>query len=270
MKKLFYSLKLFLLSFFTIGSVYSQTTITGTVTDRQKEPLTGATVTIKGTLNGSITDENGYYSLKSNDILPGTTIISFSYIGYRTEEVAYKGNNTMNVTLDDNTKILDDVVVTALGIKREERGLGYTTQKIDGEPVASTMPSNWSAALAGKVAGLSILGVGGPLNSTKISLRGDVSLNKDGNNALIVVDGVPLSSPMTNPGSAYGAGSSTELSIDYGNGFSDLDSENIESIQILKGASATALYGTRAANGVIMVTTKSGAEKEQKGIYAIR
>jgi TonB-dependent SusC/RagA subfamily outer membrane receptor len=106
---------------------------------------------------------------------------------------------------------------------------------------------------------LSVISSGGPLNSSRISLRGDVSLNQNGNDALVVVDGVPMSSPMTNPGVAYGAGSNSELSVDYGNGFSDINPDDIESIQVLKGASATALYGTRAANGVIMVTTKSGA-----------
>lgn len=248
------------------GSIHAQTVISGTMTDLQNEPLIGATVMVKGTTNGYITDENGHYSLKVNDALPGKTVLAFSYIGYRTEEIVYKGNNVMNVRLQNDEKTLKDVVVTALGIRREEKVLGYATQKIDGEQIASTMPSNWSEALAGKVAGLSVLGVGGPLNSTRISLRGDVSLNKDGNNALVIVDGVPLSSPMTNPGSAYGAGSSTELAVDYGNGFSDLAPENIESVQILKGASATALYGTRAANGVIMITTKSGADRKQKGI----
>ena len=260
-------LRLLLLCFCTMGTVYSQTTITGRVTDKQKEPIVGVTVTVKGiSSTGSITDENGRYSLKVNDISSDKTIISFRYIGYRPTEMVYKGNHTMDVTLEEDVQILNDVVVTALGIKREERGLGYATQKMDGDGIAAVMPSNWSTALIGKVAGLNVITAGGPLNSSKISLRGDVSLNKDGNSALVVVDGIPLSSPMTNPGSAYGAGSSTELSIDYGNGFSDLDPENIESIQLLKGASATALYGTRAANGVIMVTTKSGAEKKQKGI----
>ena len=106
---------------------------------------------------------------------------------------------------------------------------------------------------------MSVISSGGPLNSSRISLRGDVSLNQNGNDALVVVDGVPMSIPMTNPGGGYGAGSNSELSVDYGNGFSDINPDDIESIQVLKGASATALYGTRAANGVIMVTTKSGA-----------
>ena len=120
-------------------------------------------------------------------------------------------------------------------------------------------------AIRSYYAGLSVVSPGGPLGSSRISLRGDVSLNQNGNNALVVVDGVPMSSPMTNPGVAYGAGSSSELSVDYGNGFSDINPEDIESVQVLKGASATALYGTRAANGVIMVTTKTGS-KAKKGI----
>jgi TonB-linked SusC/RagA family outer membrane protein len=266
MFKLLKPLWLFLPAFCMTGNVYSQTTLTGTVTDKQKEPLAGVTIAAKGSSDGSISGIDGRYSLNVNDLFSDKTVISFSYIGYQTIEVVYKGDNIINVTLEEDVHTLNDVVVTALGIKREEKGLGYTTQKVEGDLIASTMPSNWSTALAGRVAGLNVLGVGGPLNSSKISLRGDVSLNKDGNNALVIVDGVPLSSPMTNPGSAYGAGSSAELSIDYGNGFSDLDPESIESIQILKGASATALYGTRAANGVILVTTKSGAERKEKGI----
>ena len=259
-------LKFCLLTFITSGVVYSQTTITGIVTDAQKEPLPGVSVMIKGTSTGNITDGDGRYSLDGRNVTSGTTVISFSYIGFRPEEVVYRGNNIINVTLEEDVQILSTVVVTALGIKREEKGLGYATQKVEGEMVTATMPVNWSSALSGKVAGLSVLNVGGPLNSSKISVRGDVSLNMDGNNALIVVDGVPLSSPTTNPGLAYGAGGTSQNSFDYGNGFSDLNPENIESIQILKGASATALYGTRAANGVVMVTTKSGAERQQKGI----
>ena len=167
--------------------------------------------------------------------------------------------------MEDETVVLDNVVVTALGIKRNEKGLGFATQTVKGDDITSTMPSNWSLALQGEVAGLSISTAGGPLSSTKINLRGDVSMNMNGNGALVVVDGVPLSSPMNNPGGSYGAGSNAEGSVDYGNGFSDLNPDDIESIQVLKGASASALYGSRAANGVIMVTTKSGRQSK-KGI----
>ncbi len=165
---------------------------------------------------------------------------------------------------EDSTYQLGDVVVTALGIKREEKALGFSTQQVDGSSITATMPVNWTSGLQGKVAGLNVIGTGGPLSTTKISLRGDVSLNQAGNAALIVVDGVPMTSPMNNPGQAYGAGDNAEGSVDYGNGFSDLNPDDIESIQVLKGASAAALYGSRAANGVVMVTTKSG-EQARRG-----
>ena len=107
--------------------------------------------------------------------------------------------------------------------------------------ITSALPTNWSTALNGKVAGLSVISSGGPLNSSRISLRGDVSLNQNGNDALVVVDGVPMSSPMTNPGVAYGAGSNSELSVDYGNGFSDINPDDIESIQVLKRSQCDSL-----------------------------
>jgi len=246
------------------GIAFAQSTVKGKVTDKSGAPLIGATVSVKNTTIGVITDVNGEYSLTTKNNLTNKNILVFKFIGYKKKEVAFK-NTVINVELEDEATQLDNVVVTALGIKREERGLGYSTQTVNGDMITGAMPNNWSSALSGKVAGLSIASPGGPLGSTRISLRGDVSLNQDGNNALIVVDGVPMSSPMTNPGVAYGAGTSSEQSVDYGNGFSDINPEDIENIQVLKGASATALYGTRAANGVIMVTTKSGSNA-QKGI----
>ncbi|MBP1638768.1 MAG: TonB-dependent receptor plug [Bacteroidetes bacterium] len=244
--------------------LYAQSVVKGKVTDSKGEPLIGATVTVKGSTDGAVTDASGEFSFKSRRTLSSKSVIVFSYVGYKTREQVY-ANGTITIKLEEDSKQLTDVVVTALGIKREEKGLGYATQTVQGEMITSSMPNNWSSALSGKVAGLSILSPGGPLSSSRISLRGDVSLNKDGNNALVVLDGVPMSSPMTNPGVAYGAGTSSELSIDYGNGFSDINPEDIENIQVLKGASASALYGTRAANGVIMITTKSGS-RSKKGV----
>ena len=176
-----------------------------------------------------------------------------------------KGKKIQKSKFSDDPIELNNVVVTALGIKREEKSLGYATQTVSGSDITATMPTNWSQALQGQVAGLNVISAGGPLSSTQINLRGNVSMNMDGNGALIVVDGVPLSSPMNNPGGSYGAGGNSEGSIDFGNGFSDLNPDDIESIQVLKGASASALYGSRAANGVIMVTTKSG-KKAKKGL----
>lgn len=176
-----------------------------------------------------------------------------------------KGKKKAKSKFSDDPIELNNVVVTALGIKREEKSLGYSTQTVSGDDITATMPTNWSQALQGQVAGLNVVSAGGPLSSTQINLRGNVSMNMDGNGALIVVDGVPLSSPMNNPDGSYGAGGNSEGSVDYGNGFSDLNPDDIESIQVLKGASASALYGARAANGVIMVTTKSG-KKAKKGL----
>lgn len=267
-RKLFYLLPhrwYILILLLCTNQVIAQTTIKGKVTDKKGEALIGATVALKNTAIGTITDVNGNFALNSPKNMTEKSILSFSYIGYQTKEITHSGNKFLNIMLEEESQVLNDVVVTALGIKREERGLGYATQTVDGDMVSGTMPTNWSSALNGKVAGLSVVSPGGPLGSSRISLRGDVSLNQNGNNALVVVDGVPMSSPMTNPGVAYGAGSSSELSVDYGNGFSDINPEDIESVQVLKGASATALYGTRAANGVIMVTTKTGS-KAKKGI----
>ena len=240
------------------GSAYAQTTVKGKITSEGGEPLIGATVAVKNSTDGTVTDIDGNYSLKTKKTLTQKDLLVFSYVGYKTLQKNYAGN-TMNVKLAEESQQLNDVVVTALGIKREEKGLGYATETVKGDMITSALPTNWSTALNGKVAGLSVISSGGPLNSSRISLRGDVSLNQNGNDALVVVDGVPMSSPMTNPGVAYGAGSISELSVDYGNGFSDINPDDIESIHVLKGARATALYGTRAANGVIMVTTKSGA-----------
>lgn len=247
-------------------AMQAQTTISGRVTDAQGEPLTGATVMLSGSpQDGSTTDADGRYKLLLRRALTKKDKLEFRYVGYKNKDVAYAGTDIINVKLDDEQHYVSDVVVTALGIKREQKGLGYSTQSVSGDDITATMPTNWSQALQGQVAGLSVVSAGGPLSSTQINLRGNVSMNMDGNGALVVVDGVPLSSPMNNPGGSYGAGGNSEGSVDFGNGFSDLNPDDIESIQVLKGASASALYGSRAANGVIMVTTKSG-RKAKKGL----
>lgn len=257
---LFFSLLLCFVSF-TEGVYAQKRLLKGNVKDNSGIPLIGVNVVEKGTTNGTVTDIDGDFSLN----VPANSTVVFTYIGFAGQELVWDGASVINVVLLEDSEVLDEVVVTALGIKREARGLGYSTENLDGESISSTMPNNWSSALSGKVAGLNVVSPGGPLSSTRVSLRGDVSLNINGNSALIVVDGVPLSNDITNPGMAYGAGDAAELSIDYGNGFADINPNDIASIQVLKGASATALYGSRAANGVIMVTTKSG-EKASRGI----
>lgn len=166
----------------------------------------------------------------------------------------------------DSVKNIEEVVVTALGIKRQDRSLGYVAETIKSEEILKTQNNNWSQALEGKVAGLKIQTAGaGPLGSSLIKLRGDISMNADQNNALIVVDGVPMNNSTTGTGfSAYGAGSKADLPIDYGNGINTINPDDIESITILKGSTASALYGSRGAGGAVMITTKSGKSKKGK------
>ena len=166
----------------------------------------------------------------------------------------------------DTVKGLDEVVVTALGIKRHDKSLGYSTQTVKSEEILRTQNNNWAQALEGKVAGLKIQTAGaGPLGTTRITLRGDISMNMGNNDALIVVDGVPLSGNKTGTGTpAYGAGSGGDLPIDYGDSFNSINPDDIESISILKGPSAAALYGSRGSRGAIMITTKSGKSKKGK------
>ncbi|QCX52451.1 SusC/RagA family TonB-linked outer membrane protein [Elizabethkingia sp. JS20170427COW] len=166
----------------------------------------------------------------------------------------------------EKEKLIDEVVVTALGIKRQDKSLGYVAEKVDGKTFEETQNNNWAQALEGKVAGLKIQTAGaGPLGSARITLRGEKSMIMDNNYALIVVDGVPLGNSSSGTGnSAYGAGSGGDLPVDFGDGLSSINPDDIESVTVLKGASAAALYGSRAANGAIMITTKSGKSKKGK------
>ncbi|MEN5310454.1 SusC/RagA family TonB-linked outer membrane protein [Chryseobacterium cucumeris] len=166
----------------------------------------------------------------------------------------------------DTIKGIDEVVVTALGIKRYDRALGYVAEKVDAKTFEETQNNNWAQSMEGKVAGLKIQTAGaGPLGTSRITLRGEKSIMMDHNYALIVVDGVPLGNSTTGSGTAaYGAGSGGDVPIDLGNGLNSINPDDIESVTVLKGASAAALYGSRAANGALMITTKSGKTKNGK------
>ncbi|WP_288434878.1 SusC/RagA family TonB-linked outer membrane protein [uncultured Chryseobacterium sp.] len=166
----------------------------------------------------------------------------------------------------DTVKGLDEVVVTALGIKRHDRALGYVAEKVEAKTFEETQNNNWAQSMEGKVAGLKVQTAGaGPLGTARITLRGEKSIMMDHNYALIVVDGVPLGNSTTGSGTAaYGAGSGGDVPIDLGNGLNSINPDDIESVTVLKGASAAALYGSRAANGALMITTKSGKTKNGK------
>lgn len=249
------------------GSMLFAQSIRGVVTDSTGSTLAGVNIIIKGTGIGTTTDANGAFQLEANESLSESSILLFSFIGYRTQEIPVNGNTIINVTLREDMAVLGEIVVTALGIRRDEKALGYATQTLDDNELTDARSNNWAGALSGKVAGLSLISTGsGPLNSTRIKLRGDNSLNPTKNQALIILDGVPLNNGMVSSGvsNAYGAGSGNDVPIDFGNGISDINPDDIESVTVLKGANAAALYGSRGSNGVLIITTKSG--KKGKGI----
>lgn len=240
-------------------------TISGFVKDAEtKAALAGVSITADAQKT-VVTKEDGSFTIA----VPKGTYIVFSAVSFTSQRLQVNetaGGKTIMLLKD--AKEMDAVLVTALGITRKQKALGYSVQKIDETDMTDAKSNNWASALSGKVAGLNLLSAGsGPMNSVRISLRGDASMNPDGNNALIVVDGIPKNSGMTSAGvnNAYGAGSGNDIPVDYGNGIADINPEDIESITVLKGAGATALYGSRAANGALIITTKSGARKE-KGI----
>ena len=168
------------------------------------------------------------------------------------------------MVLQEDNQTLGEVVVTALGIKRAEKSLGFAAQTLQSKALLDAKTNNWINSISGKVAGLNIQGVGGgPMGSSRITLRGESSLNLDNNQALIVVDGVPISSKIT--GTGFNSHLSADSPIDYGSTVSDLNPDDIETVTVLKGPGATALYGSRAAGGALVITTKTGARKD-KGV----
>lgn len=235
--------------------------VSGKVVNSEGEPIPGVTVVVKGSTQGTITDVNGIFNISN---LPPNATISFSFVGMKSQEVTVNHQSIINMTLKEETLGINEVIVTALGITRIDKSLGYAVSKVDSEELTGDASSNWMNALSGKVAGLVIDNAGtGPGGSMRVTLRGDQSLNYGNNEALFIVDGVPISSgtTATSGGTNY---ANIDAPIDFGNGASDINPEDIESVSVLKGPAATALYGSRAANGAIVITTKSG--RKDKGI----
>lgn len=237
------------------GNVWAQErTISGKVTSAEDgSPLPGVNVVIKGTSIGAVTNADGTYNLT----LQGSDrIVIFTFIGFVTQEVEVGGQTTINIVLTPDVTQLSEVVITALGTKQNAREVTYANQTVKSEDLLSSPQKNALEALRGKTAGVNITtGSGSVGASTRIVLRGEASLTGN-NNALIVVDGVPID----NNSSIGGAQGNEAGYSDFGNRFNDLDPNNIESVTILKGPSATSLYGSRGASGVILVTTKTGSQ----------
>ena len=233
--------------------------VKGTVKDTKGEPLIGVNVKVKGTTTGAITDFDGNFQIQAKK----GAVLEISYIGYASQEVKVADNKSLSIVMTEDTKVLNEVVVTALGIKRETKSLTYNVQQIGGDEVAKAKDMNVMSSLAGKVAGVNInassSGIGG---GARVVMRGTKSISGN-NNALYVVDGVPLANISgEQPDDQYtGAGQS-------GDGLANFNADDIESISVLSGSAAAALYGSAAANGVVLITTKKGVVDKTRLTYS--
>ncbi len=243
---------LFLLLAFQLRA--QNVTVKGFIKDAEtNEPLPGVSVLVKGTNQGTASGSNGNYSID----VPSGGVLTFSFIGYAPKDVTVGTQTTMDVSLNADTQVLSEVTVTALGIKREKRALGYAVSDVGAENIANNGETNPIASIAGKVAGVSISSTtAGPTGSSRVVIRGIREL-QGSNQPLYVIDGVPAVNGNIGSASQWGG-------FDLGDGLSDINPNDIESISVLKGSAAAALYGSRALNGVILITTKSG--KANKGV----
>ena len=233
------------------GSLTAQRTISGIVTD-DAGPLIGATVMAEGTTVGTVTDLDGLFSLSVPEGIEGILV---TYTGYEGTTVPITTATTYDIALNESALDLSEVVVTALGVKREKKSLGYAVQDLDSDVIEQTRSTNVVNGLSGKVAGLQVSAGNVPGGGSQVTIRGSSSVLGN-NQPLYVIDGVPMEGDFAAP-----IDGATDNNI-YGGGISEISPDNIESITVLKGANAAALYGSRAANGVILVTTKSGSEVE--------
>ncbi len=243
--------------------------VSGKVSDENGAPFPGVNVLVKGTTIGTSTDVNGRYNLSVPDENP---VLVFSFIGYLTQEVAVGSKTTIDIAMVADVKALEEVVVTALGIEKSSKSLGYATSKVSSDQLTVNRTPNLMNALTGKIAGVSISGLGtGPAGTSKIRIRGQSSISGQ-NSPLIVVNGVPIDN--TNFGVNQGnTGSDSAVGVrgggntsDGGDGLSSINPDDIESMTVLKGAAASALYGSRAKDGVIMITTKSKGTDQGLGV----
>jgi len=239
-----------------LQALYAQG-VSGKVTDEQGLPLVGASVLVKGTTAGSLTDGEGEYRIASSG--PEDSLV-FSYIGYETLTIGVDGRTTIDVVMKEAVTTAAEVVITALGIERDEKTIGYAAQEIEADLLTQAREPNFVNSLAGRVAGVNITqGASGVGSSSRIVIRGETSIAGN-NQPLFVVDGVPISNEI------FSSRSEGNLEVDYGNAAAELNPDDIESVTVLKGANATALYGSRALNGVVLVTTKSGQGQQGLGI----
>lgn len=239
-----------------LNSSIVQTSISGTVTDETGAPLPGASVIIKGATNGTQTDFDGNFTL---DHIGQNAVLVVSYIGFVTQEIPINGQSNIKVALKEDTQTLDEVVVTALGVKRESKALQYSVSEVGGDKFTEVPENNVANSLVGRVAGVNVSKPStGPAGSTRVIIRGNKTLGGQ-NQPLYVVDGVPITNNNSGQAGLWGG-------ADQGDGLSSINPEDIESVTVLKGASAAALYGSRGGNGVINITTKQGSKRKGIGV----
>lgn len=261
-------LLLFILLMCTSAVLYAQKVSGKVSSSKDGVMLPGVSVQVKGTNTGTNTNSDGSYNVNASS---NATLV-FSFIGYKTQEIKVGNQSVINVSLDEDAQRLDEVVVTALGIKKEAKKLGYATSTVGRDQLTENRTPNLMNALTGKIAGVNISGLGtGPAGTSKIRIRGQSSISGQ-NNPLIVVNGVPIDNTNfgTNPGNA-GADNSIGVrgggnTSDGGDGLSSINPDDVESMTVLKGATAAALYGSRAKDGVIMITTKSKGDNKGLGV----
>src|ERR1700730_8783252 len=252
MKRHLAMLGLALLCYFS--TVAQSRLLKGIVTSPENKGIVSATVNVKGKPISTATDADGRFSLT---VPSGTITLEISSVGFAPKSIDVTGSSTFStVPMAVNNKELSEVVVTALGIKRDKKALGYSVQEVGGKNFTEARENNIANSLSGRVAGLQLYKTGnGPTGSTRIVIRGNNSLGGN-NQPLIVVDGVPMDNYQTATGQGeYG-------SFDGGNGISDINPDDVETMTVLKGPAAAALYGTRGGNGVILVTTKKGVARK--------
>jgi len=247
---------LLLLAGSTLSFAQDRKTVSGTVADKDQNPLAGVSYLVKGTNNGGATDANGKFTAT---VTSSSAVLVFSSIGFLSKEVAVGNASQLSVTLEEDTKMLQEAVITGFGVSTEARKLAYSVQTVQGQDLTRTNNANMVNALQGKVAGVMInQGTGGPMSSSRIRIRGNASLSSN-TQPLFVVDGV-LIRPGTSGADSWGAGQ------DFGNIMKNINPDNIESMTVLKGSAASSLYGSEALNGVVVVTTKKGRTDKGLGV----
>ena len=255
MKTKFSGILTLFLAFVVQFTFAQEKTISGTVSDENGLPLPGVNIIVKGTTNGTQTDFDGNYSITAST----GDVLSYSFVGYTKKEMTIGASNNISFSMTPDVTAIDEVVITTLGIKKEEKAIGYSAQSITSENLTEVRDANIINSLSGKIAGVNITNSSGAVgSSSRIVIRGITTISGD-TQPLVVVDGVVMDNRDYSSSNSSGGNS-------VPNGLADLNQDDIESISVLKGGAATSLYGMRGSNGVLLVTTKSGRKSDNLGI----